>query len=138
MSNYTLDDVAQQVKAWLLSEYELTAEVDYDDSYPINQPTMAVKITPVSRYSRAVSRASVVMHYLLTITIYQNGKANLSRISALCQAIEKGASVYQNNGLVFGVQSEKQSNPTISMEAMMQGNLALGSVILDVQGWENI
>lgn len=137
---HSLDDVAQVVKAWLLTKFDLDADIDYEESYSLKAPELKAKVTPVSRYTQMASRSTVIVHYLLRLTIYQSGKANLPNVLTLIQEIEQGASAYtdQATKLVFGLPPRTEANGIYSPEAMEQGNLALGTITLDIQGWEGI
>lgn len=138
-NDYTLNDMAEIVKAWLLETHNIQAEIDYDDSYPVKASDLTVKITPISRYTQAVSRGSIIVHWLFTITVYQSGKSNLGRVANLVQGIERSASVFvdDNRGIMFSLQEKKDVVPS-SIDAMAQGNLSLGYLTLDIRGWRGV
>lgn len=138
-NDYTLNDMAEIVKAWLLETHNIQAEIDYDDSYPVKASDLTVKITPISRYTQAVSRGSIIVHWLFTITVYQSGKSNLGRVANLVQEIERSASVFvdDNRGIMFSLQEKKDVVPS-SIDAMAQGNLSLGYLTLDIRGWRGV
>lgn len=138
-NDYTLNDMAEIVKAWLLETHNIQAEIDYDDSYPVKASDLTVKITPISRYTQAVSRGSIIVHWLFTITVYQSGKSNLGRVANLVQEIERSASVFvdDNRGIIFSLQEKKDVVPS-SIDAMAQGNLSLGYLTLDIRGWRGV